>query len=404
MRVATAHSYDTTVANLNKRQSDLAQLQAQLSAGKRVQRASDDPAAAVQAEAAQNRLARAVADQRAVEASRTSLAQAESALGSAGETIQQVRELFLKAGNATYGSADYKSIAQEIEGLRDQLLAVANQTDSMGRTLFGGQGGSSVPFVEVYGPGGNGVRFDGQSGQVAAGDLTLPQSLDGQSVWMSVPPGNGTFTVALGSGNAGSVTTDIGRVADPAAVTGHGYSISFANAGGTLQYTVTDTTTGLPVPAHNGVAYQPGTIEFDGLAVELKGQPKAGDSVAVDPVSGSTDLFRVMQDAIDALNGASTGQTPQLTQALGRALTELDTGYDRVLAARSQAGQWLNRADSLDNRLADRQVEYEAEQSSLVDMDMIKGISDFQNQQVGLQAALQSYAQVQRLSLFQYLG
>jgi flagellar hook-associated protein 3 FlgL len=37
-------------------------------------------------------------------------------------------------------------------------------------------------------------------------------------------------------------------------------------------------------------------------------------------------------------------------------------------------------------------------------MDMIKGISDFQNQQTGYDAALKTYAQVQRLSLFNYLG
>ena len=35
---------------------------------------------------------------------------------------------------------------------------------------------------------------------------------------------------------------------------------------------------------------------------------------------------------------------------------------------------------------------------------MIKGISDFQNQQTGYSAALQSYAQVQKLSLFNFLG
>jgi flagellar hook-associated protein 3 FlgL len=35
---------------------------------------------------------------------------------------------------------------------------------------------------------------------------------------------------------------------------------------------------------------------------------------------------------------------------------------------------------------------------------MVQGISDFQSQQVGLEAALKSYAQVQRLSLFQYVG
>ena len=47
---------------------------------------------------------------------------------------------------------------------------------------------------------------------------------------------------------------------------------------------------------------------------------------------------------------------------------------------------------------------HKTEQSNLEDLDMIQGISDFQAKQTGLQVALQSYAQVQRLSLFQFLG
>jgi flagellar hook-associated protein 3 FlgL len=37
-------------------------------------------------------------------------------------------------------------------------------------------------------------------------------------------------------------------------------------------------------------------------------------------------------------------------------------------------------------------------------MDMVKGISEFQTQQTGYSAALQTYAQVQKLSLFNFLG
>jgi hypothetical protein len=210
MRVATANSYDSTVNTLNKRQAELSAQQDRISTGKRVQRASDDPVAAVMAEAAQNRLSRAQVDQRAVEASRTSLSQAESALGNAGELIQDVRELFLKAGNATYGSKEFQSIAQEIEGLRERMLGVANQKDSAGRTLFGGLGGTATPFVEAYGPSGGGVRFDGQRGQEAAGNNSLPQTFDGETVFMRVPPGNGTFTLDLPAGNTGGLHTDVG--------------------------------------------------------------------------------------------------------------------------------------------------------------------------------------------------
>lgn len=405
MRIATAHSYDTTIANLNKRQADLVAQQERISTGKRVQRASDDPVAAVMAEAAQSRLSRAQVDQRAVEAARTSLSQAENALGEAGELIQDVRELLVKAGNATYGSKEYKSIAQEIEGLRDRLLGVANQKDGAGRTLFGGLGGSATPFAEVYGPSGGGVQFQGQRGQEAPGNLSLPHTFDGEAVFMRVPPGNGSFTLDLPAGNSGSLHTDIGRVSDPSAVTGHAYSISFADVSGTLQYTVTDTTTGTPVPGHSGVPYVAGsTIEFDGMAIGLQGQPAVGDTLAVNPVTGPTDIFQVMQDAIDALRTPTGGQTAQLTQSLGRALTEIDAGHDRVLSARSQAGEWLNRAEAVDDLLGDRQVDFEAEKSALEDLDLVKGISDFQNQQTGLQAALQSYAQIQKLSLFQYVS
>jgi flagellar hook-associated protein 3 FlgL len=37
-------------------------------------------------------------------------------------------------------------------------------------------------------------------------------------------------------------------------------------------------------------------------------------------------------------------------------------------------------------------------------MDMVKGLSDFQNQQTAYDAALKTYAQVQHLSLFQYVN
>lgn len=402
MRVATAHSYDSTISNLNKRQAELSDLQERISTGKRVLRASDDPVAAVLAESAQNKLSRVAADQRALEHSRTSITQAESALGQAGTLVQDVRDVLVAAGNAAYGSKEYKNLAQELEGLRDQLFGVANQRDSAGRTLFGGLGGSSTPFVEVYGATGGTVRFDGQRGQEAGGNNALPQALDGEAVFLKVPPGNGTFTIDLAATNAGSARADTGRVSNPSAVTGHDYTVSFADVAGVMEYSVTDTTTGSTVAS---APYTPGaTLEFDGIAFQVAGTPVAGDSLDVKAVTTSTDLFQVVQNAIDALKGATTGQSASLVHTLGRSLTELDAGHDRLLAARSQTGAWLNRADRIDSLLSNRELAHASEKSDLEDLDMVQGISDFQNQQTGLQAAMTAYAQVQKLSLFQYVG
>ena len=404
MRVATANSYDNTINNLSKRQSELVDQQNRISTGKRVLKASDDPVSAVLSEAVQNRYARVEADKRALESSRASLTQAESALGEATDLMQDVRELLVSAGNATYSDRERADIAKEIEGLRERMLGVANQRDSTGRTLFGGLGGSTVPFVEAFGPtGGGAVRFDGQRGQEATGNNTLPQSLDGQAIWMQVPAGNGTFAVDLDATNTGGVRTDTGKVINPSALTGQDYRVDFVDVAGVMQYNVTNTTTGTPVAGMSNVPYVEGTaIEFDGMSFTVSGTPSSGDGLSVVTPTAPTDIFKVMQDAIDALRDPISGAARD--HVIGRAMNELDAGLDRTLQARSQAGAWLNRADATEALLTSRGVAHKTEQSDLEDLDMIQGISDFQSKQTGLQVALQSYAQVQKLSLFQYIS
>lgn len=401
MRIATAHSFDTTINHLAKRQADLSSLQESLATGKRVRKASDDPVAATLAETAKNKLARNEADLRALKASRTSLEQVESGLGESSDLIQQVRELFVTAGNGAFTDSEREDVARQLEGLRERLIAVANRADTNGRTLFGGLGGSSTPFVDTYTASGATVVFQGQRGQAAAGNTSLPSTLDGDAIWMRVPQGNGTFTVSLGAGNTGSVRTDMGEVSNLSAVTGDAYQIAFADVGGQMQYSITNTTTGLPVAGQTGMPYQSGqTIAFDGLSLTLKDGPAAGDTVDINPVSAPTDLFKVVQNAIDALRVTGTGANAQRTQALTQSLTELDSAHDRVLLARGRAGEWLNRADSLDSLLGDRSAALKIEKSSLEDLDLIQGISDFQTQQTALDAAIKAYAQVQKLSLF----
>src|SRR5256885_162430 len=127
MRIATAHAYDASVENLQKRQVEMAQSQAQLTSGKRVLRASDDPTAAARAERALATIGRSETSQRAVDASRTAMGLTESALGDAGDLLQQARELLVASGNATYSDAERATLAQQLKSVRDQLFSVANR-------------------------------------------------------------------------------------------------------------------------------------------------------------------------------------------------------------------------------------------------------------------------------------
>jgi flagellar hook-associated protein 3 FlgL len=399
MRLATANTYDNTLANITTRQAGLAEMQEKLSAGKKVVRASDDPTGAAQAERAMMRSARVDVEVRALNLQRNSVAMAEGTLGNSIDVLQTMRQLMVSAGDAAYTPSDRTSIAQELAGLRDQLFTYANKQDTNGIPLFSGLGSPPQPFLDVPA----GVVYNGIPGTRASTAVSIPGTMDGQAVWMNVPTGNGVFNLDLGGANTGELWTDVGRVIDPSLITGDDYTITFtvtATVPPVTTYDVVNTTTATPV-----LTAQPYTdgqdIQFDGLSFVARGVPANGDTVDVSP-STRSDLFAVLDQAINAISGAGNGH--QLAQDLALALAQIDSGMERVQSARSQAGELLKRADIIEGTQEEKSIQLAADRSRAEDLDMIEGISEFQNQQTGYEAALKTYAQIQRLSLFNYLG
>ena len=312
-RVATAHAFEASITRIGQRSAELTELQDQLSAGKRVLRASDDPVAVTMAEREHNRLLRTEADTRALERSRSSLQLAEGAVGQMGALLGRFQELLVQGSNSVLTESDRRTISLEMRGLRDQLLNLANVQDAEGNALLGGLGvthASGRPFEQVGPP--TSVTPHLLAGQAAATEVGLPNRVDGD------------FALR----NLASVDPD---------------------------------------------------------------------------VVGNTDLFAIMQRAIDRLEDPALS-TSARSAALAHAIADLQTGQDRLLLVRGRLGELLQRADSIGSLLQDRSVAGQQALSQLTDLDMVRAISEFQTRQMGLQAALQSYGQVQRLSLFQFIA
>lgn len=396
-RLASATTYDNAVRQLTTRQSQLSKLQEQLSASKKVLRPSDDPTGAAQAERAITRMARVSADQRALELQRNAVSTAESTLGSATAAMAEFRTLVVNAGNAALSAADRATIAQRLTTLRGQLLGYANAQDSNGQSLFGGLGSTAAPFVDN----GGGVRFDGIAGQAgAASDTAIPSMLDGHATWMDVPTGNGVFTVGQAAGTR-NVYSDAGKVIDPSALTGHGYRIAFSVANGVTTYDVIDTTT--QATLKSGQPYTAGqAIEFAGISLTASGVPADGNALTVAP-SGKTSLFGVLDQAIAGVKDGSNS-SGQLAQNVAQSLVQIDAASARLSASRGRAGDLLNQVDSISERQSSRSLQLEADRSRAEDLDTIQALSDFKTQQTAYSAALGSYAEIQKLSLFNFIG
>ena len=450
-RVGTANMYDNAIRNVSARQTSLVNRQENLTSGKRVVRASADPVAAAQAERALTRISRIQTEQRALENQRNAIAQAESTMGDAIGLVQEARQLMVNAGNGALSSSERATIANQLQSLRDQLTAVANRTDTNGIPLLGALGSAQSPFMGPL----NGIpdyKFAGQAGQTASDGVTLPNTLDGDSAFMfdakrdgsfhaEITPGPSTVIVpgpppssvpAMGQPNR-ALTTSAITVAEgtnfnknPATGLAYTYSVSFSNvtldpATNTLSatYNVSSTDPAFVPPAAQtlnpikigekgefninglppGMSMKVTTLPTKALDGTITLSPADGDTINISP---QASVFSVIDKAIAEIKAAPNSNVA--AQAISQALANVDIGLERMSNIRSYAGELLNRADRITGDQEKRSVQLESDRSRAEDLDMIKGISDFQNQQTGYQAALQTYASVQKLSLFNYIS
>ena len=122
------------------------------------------------------------------------------------------------------------------------------------------------------------------------------------------------------------------------------------------------------------------------------------------PPAPPVSLFDKLDTAITGIRNATSGSAANQSSVIQNGLANIDQGMDRLSALRGFAGDMLNRADRITGDQEVRSIQLEADRSRAEDMDLVKGISDFQQTQVGYQAALQTYAMVQKMSLFNYIS
>lgn len=191
-RISTSLIASRAVDIILERQAQLSDLQQTVATGRRVLRPSDDPVAAAQAEQTRSDIARMQVETRMIDFARQKLQQAEGALADGNDIMQRARELLIAANNDTYGASDRANFAQELRGLRNELLGLANRGDGLGSYLFGGIGSRTAPFEQTA----DGITFVADAGTRETGQAyRLATSIDGRELFGSADPGGGSNSV-----------------------------------------------------------------------------------------------------------------------------------------------------------------------------------------------------------------
>lgn len=409
MRLSTLSIYKNATSQLGTLQSSLARTQMQLSKQTRILTAADDPVAAARALEVSQSQEMNLQFETNRKSARSSLSLVETSLKSAGDLIQDIQQLTVNAGNGTMQASDRAALATEIEGRLADLLGVANTTDGSGGYLFSGYMSTTQPFSAIPG----GAQYNGDQGvrqlQVGA-SRKLPLSAPGSTVFEGNPTGNGTFQTQAGSGNKGAGIISAGTVTDRALLSQNPnkYAITFTVTAGppsTTEYRVDDTSTDPPTVVRPNTTYEPGKqISFGGLAFDIKGAPADGDTFSIEP-SEKESIFTTVSKLVEALRAPADDASGKaaLTNSLNTAMNHLSSAHDNVLTVQASVGANMKELDYLDEAGDELNIQYASTLSDLQDLDMVKAISEFSQQQLTLQAAQMSFKTMSGLSLFNVL-
>jgi flagellar hook-associated protein 3 FlgL len=405
LRISTNAIFQAGTTQINTLQSQMAKTQMQLSTNKRMLTAADDPIGSAKAlELTQSQSMNTQFGTNRTNA-KSSLSMVDKTLQDVSSQITDIQSLIVTAGNAGYSDSDRAALATELEGRMADLLGSANTTDGTGTYLFSGYKTTTQPFTQTP----TGATYQGDQGQRtlqvgSARKMAISES--GSAIFEANVTGNGTFVTSATNGNKGSGIIAPGAVTDVTQVTGHDYSIAFAVSGtpSATTYTVTDNTTGTDV-----LSAQPYTagaaIAFDGISFDIKGAPADGDSFGVQP-SQKQSVFTTITNLIQTLRTGASGDAGKaaLTNNLNTASLNMKNALDNVLTVQASVGSRLKEVDSLDSTGDDLNVQYQTTLSGLQDLDMVKAISLYTQQQQTLQAAQVSFKTMSGLSLFNYIS
>jgi flagellar hook-associated protein 3 FlgL len=319
--------------------------------------------------------------------------------------IQDIQTLIVTAGNGAYDASNRAALATELEGRLTDLIGLANTADGTGGYLFSGYQSTTQPFSKTT----TGATYQGDQGQrtlQVGSSRKMAISETGSAIFEAIPTGNGRFTTAAAGTNAGSGIVSPGAVVDSSQLNGHSYEIKFGVAGtpAVTTYTVTDKSASPPVDVLANQPYTEGaSISFGGMSMDIKGAPADGDSFSVDP-SAKQSVFTTITNLIQTLRApAGSVQGAALANGLNTASSNMKNALDNVLTVQASVGSRMKELDNLDSTGDDLNIQYQTTLSNLQDLDMVKAISLFSQQQQTLQAAQMSFKTMSGLSLFNYI-
>lgn len=380
MRVTQSMLTNNNLKYISNSYSDLQRLSDQITTGKKITKPSDDPVVAMKGMRYRTQVAEIKQYQRNLNEGYNWMENADTALDSANQILQKIRELTVQASNDTYDETARKNIVNEMTTLQEQLVTLA-ETKVGDKYIFNGTDTASSPMnlnqIDM--------EFEGFQAGLSNGSINPSEYvINYQGNKYTYDSTDNMFKNKNGSsieidGNTGEITytyqeelpyKDGETVAAEKKIDSGSIVISKDTA-------VSTNSNRVLLEVSKGVSIPVNVVSNEAFSLDMFGGIEAIKKMISDPDATGKEITKSL-DAID--------------------------GYiNNVVSRQSQLGAQLNRAEMVESRLKQQEVVANKTLSENEDMDFEEAVTKYLTQQMVHNAALQVGAQIIQRSLVDFL-
>lgn len=382
---------------LNHNYNKLEGIQQQLSSGKKVSRASDDPVAVSNSMELRTQINQFKSFQRNVDDGLAYLGTVDTTLSTGNALFQNMRERAIQASNDTNSAESRFFIGREVRGMFDQMVALAN-TAFKGEYVFAGNNTQSSPIEMRSGASTVlAVAPTGANMQLTAADLGTPAAT------MRLQDANVQDDSRDSNDYANAYFVLPGTLIIPTLQEGVDFQMDYVH--GEITF-LTTAATNLAATA-GGIQMQydwlrRNELDMDGVVNrEVEEGVTAQMNTTLSEVYGPEDDKDSTSWAamINLLEGTLLNKGDKVRDAIGK----LDASMTRSLSAQASNGSRVLRFESTQSR-NDERIVYNSElQSNVEDVDFAEAVSQFTLQQAVYEASLKMGARAIQNTLVDFL-
>ena len=143
-------------------------------------------------------------------------------------------------------------------------------------------------------------------------------------------------------------------------------------------------------------------VTFDGVELKIAGEPKIGDSFTLHQ-EPEVSIFNTLNKAIALFENADQVQTPSGQSELAQLLNNVGSGVKQMSQQQGLAGNSLKILEKYTDKHTDEKLINTSALSKLEDLDYATAITEFEKQQLALNAVSSVFSKVGSVSLFDYI-